>query len=72
VIDKRAWFTPVWIETGRCRRAQGRRTNWRVREAAFEDDPGVPAPHVFACGQRRRFHSVIAAWSRSRAERIGR
>src|SRR5581483_2477788 len=46
-----------------------------VRDAAFifEDDPGAPAPRVFfTCGQRRRFHSAIAASSRSRAWRVGR
>jgi len=46
-----------------------------VRDAAFvfEDDPGPAPPGVFfTCGQRRRFHSAIAASSRSRAWRVGR
>src|SRR2546425_2021912 len=46
-----------------------------VRDAAFvfEDDPGPAPPGVFfTWGQRRRFHSAIAASSRSRAWRVGR
>lgn len=70
---------PIAAHVHQDRRFAARRpgaTDYRVlRDSAFvlEDEPGPAAPGVFfSRGQRVRFHSAIAASSRSRAWRPGR